>query len=65
VHHSDAINRKHFVQLLPDFAHFQERHRLVTFILQVQGAPPQAVIAHATIEGHDGSITRRADLRDQ
>src|SRR5580658_5446688 len=62
---SDKVNRKFLVNLSRDFPDFSERHRFVSFVIQVQRASTVRMISHAAVERDDRAVFSSTDMADQ
>ncbi len=64
VNDGDPVDGEFFVDQLANFFHLGEGHWFVSFVFEVQGAPPVRFIADKAIEGHDRPILAGTDVAD-
>ena len=65
VNDGQAMNRKFCADLRANLAHFSQCHRLVGLVLEVKRAPSLKVVAHETIENHDGAVFRTFQILEK
>lgn len=61
----DEVDGKFLAELDSNFSDFRKRHGFVSFIVQIERAPSTRMIAHATVEGDDGSVFICANVLDK
>ncbi len=61
----DAVDGKFGVKFARDFAHFGDRHGLVSFVIKVQRATAVRLVADTAIEGDDCAVASGAHVLDK
>ena len=56
MHDGDAVDGEFRVNFGGDFSDFRERHRFVGFVVEIERAPAVRMVAHAAVEGDDGTV---------
>ncbi len=62
VNDSDAMDGEFLVEQLANLSHLGEGHRLVGFVVEIEGATPVGFVANKPVEGHDGTVLGSADV---
>jgi hypothetical protein len=62
---SNAVDRKPSTSLRRKLTQFRDRHRFVSFVIEVQRPPSMRIVTHAAIKGNDGAIRIRSNVSNQ
>ena len=62
VNDSDAMDSEFLMEQLANLSHLGEGHRLVGFVVEIQGATTVGFVTDKPIEGNDGTVLGSADV---
>src|SRR5271154_918920 len=54
----EAMNLKFGANLRANFAHFSERHGLISFVFEIERLLPTKIVAHESVEHYKGAVFR-------
>jgi len=63
--HGDAVDGEERMKRGSDFAHFLKRHGFVGLVFEVESLAAVGLIAHAAVEGDDGTVLSLTDVFDE